>query len=172
MITKDNRDLLVALDLIKEIMPVCWSLLLIGRDDGIGNFLKERAKLLGIDANVLWLGSRLDVHECLAAADIAVSASHEEGFSNSVLEAMKEGLPTVVTDVGGNPEAVENGVTGYVVPCRDPIALGDAILKLALDPKRAELGARGRSRVKERFSMDACINAYERLYFDLANERK
>jgi len=122
---------------------------------------------LGIGDNVRWLGARMDVAACLAAADIAVSASHEEGFSNAVLEAMLAGLPLVVTDAGGNSEAVVDGVTGYVVPAHAPQELGAALLKLVLDDaRRDEMGVRGKQRVIDQFSMTACLNAYEALYAD------
>lgn len=164
---KGHEDLLNALALVKESLPANWRLLCVGRDDGIGASLRELARVLGIETNVMFLGSLLCVEECLAAADIAVSASHEEGFSNAVLEAMRAGLPMIVTDVGGNPEAVVDCVTGYVVPSHNPEALGSSILKMALSPRRVEMGARGRARVIEKFSMEACIDAYEMLYFDL-----
>jgi glycosyltransferase involved in cell wall biosynthesis len=169
---KGHEDLLSALGLVKESLPANWRLLCVGRDDGIGTLLQEQARILGIETNVMFLGPRICVEEYFAAADIAVSASHEEGFSNAVLEAMRAGLPIVVTDVGGNPEAVVNRVTGYVVPSHNPKALGSSILKLALNPHRAEMGARGRARVVEKFSMEACLDAYEKLYFDLKSKRR
>lgn len=170
---KGHEDLLKGLGLVKERLPTGWRLLCIGRDDGIGLSLQGLAKALGIETNVIWLGPRLDVQNCLAASDIAVSASHEEGFSNAVLESMMAGLPVIATDVGGNPEAVLDGVSGYVVTSRNPAALGGAILKLAIDPHRGEFGARGRIRAIEKFSLKACLDAYETLYFDVGlNWRK
>jgi glycosyltransferase involved in cell wall biosynthesis len=79
---------------------------------------------------------------------------------------MSEGLPLVVTNVGGNTEAVVDNYSGLVVASHDPLALGNAILKLAFDPNRAEIGARGRARSIELFSFQACIDAYELIYFD------
>jgi len=164
---KGHEDLLLALARIRQQLPERWYLLCVGRDDGILQSLRHRAQTLGIGDNVLWLGSRMDVAACLAAADIAISASHEEGFSNAVLEAMLAELPLVVTDAGGNSEAVVDGVTGYVVPAHAPHELGAALLKLVLDAaRRGEMGARGRQRVIDQFSMTACLNAYEALYAD------
>ena len=78
---------------------------------------------------------------------------------------MAAGLAMVVTDVGGNREAVVDGVSGLVVSPRDPTALEAAILALARDPdRRAEMGAAARDRVHDHFSMDACVAAYMRLY--------
>jgi glycosyltransferase involved in cell wall biosynthesis len=163
---KGHEDLLRALGLIKKQLPIGWRLICIGRDDGIGVLLKKMAQVLGIADNIIWLGLRLDVQDCLTAIDVAISASHQEGFSNAVLEAMSEGLPLVVTNVGGNTEAVVDNYSGLVVASHDPLALGNAILKLAFDPNRAEIGARGRARSIELFSFQACIDAYELIYFD------
>ncbi len=164
---KGHADLLKALAYVNRQLPGGWHLLCTGRDDGILNELRDLAESLGITKNVHWLGPRLDVHSILSAADIAVSSSHEEGFSNAILEAMLACLPMVVTNVGGNAEAVLNGVTGYVVPPHDPEALGEAILYLADNPGRIEMGVRGQVRVLEKFSAESCLNGYEALYKEL-----
>ncbi|MGC4085041.1 MAG: glycosyltransferase, partial [Vicinamibacterales bacterium] len=70
-------------------------------------------------SSVRVLGTRSDVPALLAAADVLVHPSLEEGFSNALLEGMAAGLPVVATAVGGNPEAIVDGVTGYLVPARD-----------------------------------------------------
>ena len=72
---------------------------------------------------MLFLNTRNDVLEILNACDIGVLCSHQEGFSNSVLEGMASGLPMIVTDVGGNAEAVLNGKSGIVVPPHDSAPL-------------------------------------------------
>ena len=168
---KGHRDLIQALASIKNRLPPGWVLLTVGRDDGIGPDLQELAHQHGIDANIGFLGSRSDVPDLLKIADIGLLTSHEEGFSNAVLEAMAAGLPMVVTDVGGNAEAVLDGKTGFVVPARDPAQLASAILRLVQDANRAEMGRRGKQRVQDVFSFDACVDEYERTYDDaLANQ--
>lgn len=161
---KGHADLIKALAKIKDELPEPWLVLCIGRDDGIGADLQQQASTLGIDSNIRFLGSRSDVPTFLRLADVGVLCSHEEGFSNAVLEGMAAGLPMVVTDVGGNAEAVLDGVTGYVVPAQSPERLACALLNVALDDDRALMGDKGRERVREKFSMDACIDAYESLY--------
>lgn len=168
---KGHSDLLHALAAIHQQLPDSWCLLCVGRDDGILPILQDQAQTLGIAANVRWLGARMDINDCLAAANVAVSASHEEGFSNAVLEAMLAGLPMVVTNVGGNSEAVVDGVTGYVVPPHAPQDLGAALLKLAGDAGRGEMGKMGRQRVIEQFSMKACLDGYEALYEEFRSMR-
>mgnify|MGYP001311055447 CR=1 FL=1 len=162
---KGHRDLIAALALIKDQLPQPWRLLAIGRDDGIGADLKAQAQSHGIGDNILWLGERGDVDELLSASDMFILASHQEGFSNALLEAMAARLPVVATAIGGNNDAVVEGETGLLVPVRDPLALAAAILQLAQDPdRRASFGEAGRRRVEQRFSLDVCVDRYERLY--------
>ena len=161
---KGHADLVDALALVAADLPQGWCLLCIGRDDGIGNSLRQRAAEAGIADNILWLGSRRDVPEILAASDIGLLVSHQEGFSNAVLECMAAELPMVVTDVGGNAEAVVDGCTGYVVPAHDPQAMAVAIRRVVFDPERRLMGQRGRDRIQQLFTLDACVDAYERMY--------
>jgi glycosyltransferase involved in cell wall biosynthesis len=162
---KGHRDLVDALALIRDQLPQPWRLLAIGRDDGIGGDLKAQAQSLGLGDNIRWLGERGDVDELLSASDMFNLPSHQEGFSNALLEAMAARLPVVATAVGGNADAVVAGETGSLVPVRDPRALAAAILRLAQDPDlRASFGEAGRRRVEQRFSLQACVDRYERLY--------
>ncbi len=91
-----------------------------------------------------------------------------EGFSNAILELMRAGLPMIVTDVGGNAEAVVDGQTGFVVPPADPAALAAALLRVAQDPTlRRKLGKAGRERMATNFTLDACVAKYRALYDEL-----
>jgi glycosyltransferase involved in cell wall biosynthesis len=165
---KGHSDLVAALGGVAHALPKQWSLVCVGQDYGIGARLKQQARALGIGENIELLGTRSDIAELLAAADIGVLASHEEGFANSILEGMAARLPMIVTDVGGNAEAVVDGVTGLVVPSRDGNAFGAAILKLALDPElRRTMGDAGRQRVETYFGIDRCVTNYARLYVGL-----
>jgi glycosyltransferase involved in cell wall biosynthesis len=162
---KGHRDLIAALALIKGQLPQSWRLLAIGRDDGIGADLNAQAHSLGIGDNILWLGERGDVDELLSASDMFILPSHQEGFSNALLEAMAARLPVVATAIGGNSDAVVECETGSLVPVRDPRALAAAVLRLAQDSDlRASFGEAGRRRIEQRFSLEACIDRYERLY--------
>jgi len=162
---KGHADLLTALAGIKDRLPPGWRLWIVGRDDGLGAALRQQATTLGVLENMRFLGARSDVPALLASADIAVSASHEEGFSNAVTEAMAAARPVVATAAGGNAEAVTDGVTGFVVPVRDGQAMGRALLTLALDPELARnMGAAGRERVARELGMEECVLRHERLY--------
>jgi len=162
---KGHADLLEALHLIKEDLPDSWRLLVIGRDDGIGRTLQLAADKMGLEENVLFLGARDDVPSLLAASDIGILSSHEEGFSNALIEGMAAGLPMVATDVGGNAEAVLHGTNGLIVPPKDPISLSEAIERLAMGAdERSSMGEAGRRRMQELFSADRCVDNYERFY--------
>jgi sugar transferase (PEP-CTERM/EpsH1 system associated) len=120
-----------------------------------------------------WLpGERADVPDVLRALDLFVLPSLAEGISNSILEAMSTGLPVVATDVGGNCELVQHGVTGRLVPAADPVALADALLAYLRDPATArEHGAAGRGRAEREFSLHRMIADYDHLYSRLLDAR-
>ncbi len=105
------------------------------------------AREAGVADRVRFLGARDDVAALLARSDVFVLSSHWEGFPLSTLEAMRAGLPVIVSDVGGAAEAVVDGVTGFVVPPRDPGALRDRLRELVAAPeRRMEMGRSGRNR--------------------------
>jgi len=113
-----------------------------------------------------WLpGERSDVPDLMRRLDCFVLPSLAEGISNSILEAMACGLPVLATRVGGNPELVQEGRTGLLVPSEDTEAMAQAMLQLwrAAAAARA-MGAAGRAEVERRFSMHAMVGAYQDLY--------
>jgi L-malate glycosyltransferase len=129
---------------------------------------ESKVSELGLQPNFLFLGSRQNVPEILACCDMAVLPSQAEGFSNALLEYMASGLPTIATDVGGNPEVIENGVDGLLVKPGDPTALADAISSLLKDPNLAsQLGAAGRERVRRHFDFAQLTSNIDALYTDL-----
>jgi glycosyltransferase involved in cell wall biosynthesis len=161
---KGHKDIINAFSLIKTKMATSWICLFVGRDDGIQGDLEAEVSRYGLNSNILFLGSRTNVPELLCASDIGVLCSHEEGFSNAVLEGMAASLPMVVTNVGGNAEAIIDGVNGYVVDPRNPVELSRALLKLYLKCDRQTFGISSRNRVEAAFSLDKCINEYCDLY--------
>ena len=165
---KGHADLLHALALIKDRLPDNWQLLCVGRDAGELNKLTVLADSLGLASHIQWLGQRLDIPELTAMSDIGLLVSHEEGFSNAILEFMAAGKPVVVTDVGGNAEAIIDGVCGLVVPAKDYTQLADAILMLASDKNlRLSYGDAARQRAVEHFSLEQCVSQYNELYKDV-----
>jgi glycosyltransferase involved in cell wall biosynthesis len=168
---KGHEDLIRALACVSGKMLRPWRLVCLGRDDGIGPRLQSLAVELGVAGSITFAGARADVAAVLQASDIGILASHEEGFSNAILEYMAARLPVVATAVGGNREAICDGETGYLVPPRDPEALGKAIATLANDPELSrKIGRLGRKKVEEQFSLNACVAEYEGLYFGLCQD--
>jgi glycosyltransferase involved in cell wall biosynthesis len=162
---KGHADLFSALSMIADRLPPDWQLLCIGCDYGVGAKLREQIRELKLGDHIRFLGQRRDVASLLSSADIGLLCSQEEGFANAVLEGMAAGLPMIVTDVGGNAEAVVHGETGLIVPPRDPVTLAQAILELAGDAQsRHALGKAGLDRVKSHFTIDRCVSDYDRLY--------
>lgn len=172
MAYKGHIDLLHALAQMSSQLPGDWTLLCAGRDTEMGATLSTLARELKLSEHIQFLGERRDVAQLLASADIGLLVSHEEGFANAILEGMAAGLPMIVTDVGGNAEAVLDGETGLVVPPRDPAALGRAILRLAGDrPGRLAMGRAARARVQTEFSLERCVDRYDRLYRSLIEKQ-
>jgi sugar transferase (PEP-CTERM/EpsH1 system associated) len=120
-------------------------------------------------AELAWLpGERRDVPEVMRGLDCFVLPSLAEGISNTILEAMSSGLPVIATEVGGNPDLIEHGRTGLLVPAGDAAALAQALQALATDPARAQaLGRAARRQVEREFSLAAMVGAYQALYEDL-----
>lgn len=126
--------------------------------------LAALADRLGVAERVIFLGQVADVAEVLDGADVFVFASLYEGLPNAVLEAMSAGLPVVTTAVGGIPEVVSDGETGFLVPTRRPEELAERMLRLARDGDlRRRLGGAARERVGE-FTMERMVRSYEELY--------
>ena len=160
---KGHRYLLAAWRAICDALPMA-TLLLAG--DGIARAdLEAETRRLGLTDRVRFLGIRRDVPDLLAISDVLVHPSLEEGFCNALLEAMAAGKPVVATDVGGNAEAVAEGVTGRIVPARDASALAAAVLRvLRSDDRGLAMGAEGRRRVRERFGCETMVRQYETAY--------
>jgi glycosyltransferase involved in cell wall biosynthesis len=165
---KGHLDLIESFGRVADQLPADWRLLVVGRDDGVAAAAKALAVSFDISDKISFLGPRSDVPDLLSASDVGLLSSHEEGFSNAVIEGMQAGLPMIVTDVGGNAEAVIDGETGLVVPPRDPSAFANAIVRLASDAQlRRNYGNKGRRRVEQYFTLDGCVAAYEATYLGL-----
>jgi len=127
--------------------------------------LRRLAEDLGLAGCVEFLGERDDVPELLSAWDVFVLSSFSEGTSVTLLEAMSTSLPVVATAVGGNPELIEDGRHGRLVPSDDDVALADALAALAADPgARASMGQAARAEVEGRFSFAGMRERFCELY--------
>jgi len=134
--------------------------------------LRALAKRAGLAGRVYFAGQQEDVLPWLAALDVFVLSSDWEGMPNAVLEAMAAGLPVVATAVGGVPEEVVDGVTGLLVPPRDPDALAQAIAHLLRDPDlRRTMGRAGRERVARYFTAERVVQRTQALYEHLLDAK-
>jgi glycosyltransferase involved in cell wall biosynthesis len=134
--------------------------------------LEGRVRDLGIADRFRMPGFTRELDRLLPWADVVVLPSFTEGMPNVALEASAAGVPVVATAVGGTPEAVADGETGYLVPPGDPTALVDRILALLRDvPTRRRMGAAGRRRMRDEFSFEAQAAAYVRLLDSLRPDR-
>lgn len=130
--------------------------------------LEREVSFLNLVGQVRFLGWQRDLRLTFRDWDIFAMPSLEEGLSVSALEAMAEGLPIVATSVGGLPELIEDCQTGYLVPPSDVAALTGRLRLLILDPERRRaMGAAGRERVREHFSVDRMVTEIAAIYDSL-----
>jgi glycosyltransferase involved in cell wall biosynthesis len=165
---KGHFELLRALTLVKRKYPNV-RLAVVGSDypadSGTTEMLKEHARELGIEENVMFTGQRSDVALLLAACDIFSLPSFEEPFGLVFAEAMAMKRPVVALDNGGTPEVVEHGKSGLLSPPGDIDALAANLLRLLEDPAlRIKFGEYGRSRVEEYFTPQRLASDFAALY--------
>ncbi len=135
--------------------------------------LAMQAQQQGIAAQIEFLGMRPDVATLLTQMDIFVLPSQWEGMPNAVLEAMAAGLPVIATGVGGTTEVVVQDETGLLVPAADPTALAKAIATLLSDPALCRrMGAAGRQRAEQHFSIEQTVGKTVGLYEKLLDEKQ
>jgi glycosyltransferase involved in cell wall biosynthesis len=134
--------------------------------------VKRSAAALGLQDNLQFLGHSKAVVSLLKRSDVFYLPSFSEGFSNALLEAMACGLPCVATDVGGNKEAVQDGVSGFIVPPGDAKNAAQRVLALLRDPKRAKImGRAGRTRIETYFTVQTMVDRLSCIYRDVLAER-
>jgi glycosyltransferase involved in cell wall biosynthesis len=127
--------------------------------------LQALVRDLQLSAHFRFDGGVSNLRQHLSKADIFVLPSRSEGFANAIVEAMAASLPVVATNVGGNAEAVEDGVSGFVVPTEDPAALSAAILRLLSNPSQARaMGLAGKNLVAEKFTTEAMMSRIASAY--------
>jgi len=130
---------------------------------------KDSAALAG---RVTFVGSCDEVPDILNTMDVFALTSISEGMSNTLLEAMATALPVIATNVGGNPEVIVDGDSGWLFEPRDSEALGSRLMALASNEnQRRQLSLAARQRIVERFSLPSMLNDYSNLYLELAARR-
>ena len=167
---KDHATLLDAMAIAKKTLPDCH-LVLVG-DGELRDAIETHIAAKGLGSSVTLLGYRSDVPRILPVLDAFVLSSSQEGFGGVCAEAMFSGVPVVSTDAGGMIETVKPGITGLMVPKRNPEALAAAMARLIEDPDlSADLADRATGYVNEHLTADRMVEKYVGLYEEMMGER-
>jgi glycosyltransferase involved in cell wall biosynthesis len=161
------------LDTVPEIVRAVPSarFLLLGRGKEEKS-LREKTLVLGVEPFVIFAGYKTDIYRYYAVMDVSALTSFSEGLSITLLESMRCGVPVVATRVGGNPEVVVDGVTGYLVPPGDVPAFASQTVKLLLDRDlRKHMGEEARLHVERYFSLRDVASRYTETYEELLSRK-
>ena len=176
MVANFNRSVkgvsvfLDAVPKILEAVPSARFLLLGGGEEEAS--LRAKARSLGIERYAIFAGFRSDIHRYYAVMDVSVLTSFSEGLSITLLESMRCGLPVIATRVGGNPELVRDGITGYLVPPGDVSSFAEKTVRLLQDKKmRSQMGKEGRLRSIREYRLEDVTYRYLALYEELIDMR-
>lgn len=164
---KRINDVVKVFDLIHSAMPARLVFIGEGPDRSTAEMQISR---LGLTDRVTFLGPQEDVTQTLRRADLLLSTSESESFGLTIAEAMSCEVPVVASSVGGVPEVIEDGVTGYLAPVGCIRTLAEKAIELLSDPKKQEqFGKAGRKRVLEMFERETITTQYEQLYEEILN---
>jgi glycosyltransferase involved in cell wall biosynthesis len=159
---KDQSTLIHAFSVVDKRTPA--ELVFVGS----GPFLpqcQQLAREVGAAERIHFLGDRNDVDKVLEEAQIFVLLSRYEGLPISILEAMRAGLPVIATHVGGVPELIESGQTGFLVPSSDAQSVTECLSTLIANPElRAAMGNRGRQKYLDQFTLAMMIEKTAAVY--------
>ncbi len=165
---KRVQDVVKVFARIESEMPV--KLLLVGDGPEMSNVCKL-VKELGLKEKVLFLGKQDKVEELYSISDLMLLLSEKESFGLVALEAMACGVPCIGTDIGGIPEVISDGETGYICKLGDIGGMAEKAAGLLADAdKHASFSHRAVQTAREKFSAEQIVSEYERLYFDMLNE--
>jgi len=143
------------------------------RDRRTARRLKETLRRSGPATLVKFAGFRQDIPQLLSIMDLLVLPSHREGMPRTILEAMAAGKPVVATNIRGSREEVLDGVTGLLVPVRNPPALAEAISRLLMNREEAtQMGEAGRRRAQESFDEKMVVKHQVAIYQEMAERRE
>jgi glycosyltransferase involved in cell wall biosynthesis len=134
--------------------------------------LEAKVLEMGLSEQVLFVGTRKDIPEILAALDLFILPSLWEGFSMAILEALATGTPVMATDVGGASEVIRSGYDGLLIPPREASALVTGVREAILDPRKyKEMGRQGKETVGRQFTVARHLNRLQDLYLEVLAQK-
>jgi len=170
---KDIITMIKSCGVVKQVIPNV-KYLVYGDNNAVPEYTAECEKLiagLGLQDNFILAGYHAKPHELFAEGDISILTSISEGFPYTVLESMSCGIPVVATDVGGVTEALDP-TCGFICKPKDFVEIGNSVITLLQDKVlREKMGANGRKKVAENFTIGKFIHEYEQVYDRMLNKR-
>lgn len=165
---KNHRALIEVLAKLKDLE---WSLCLVG-EGPLQSEIKERVRALSLEDRVAFLGHSDEVSEVLQRSQIFVLSTHWESFPRSILEAMRAGLPIVVSDVGGCSESVQDGHNGFVVPPGRQDVFQQRLKSLIISGSlREKMGLHSRLLYEQKFTFETMFERYRKLYRQFGSDK-
>ncbi|MBF0289936.1 MAG: glycosyltransferase family 4 protein, partial [SAR324 cluster bacterium] len=170
---KGVGELVEAVKILKRRQVFCKIMLVGVPDVNHPSAIGENQLLSWVKEGIVdWLGFQSDVPAVLAKSHIVCLPSYREGMPLSLIEAAACARPIITTDVPGCREAVEHGVTGFLVPLKDSVAIADALQKLLVDKElRQKMGKNGRNLVMQRFAKEIVIQKTFAVYHSLLKNK-
>ena len=166
---KNHLILLNALSMVPT--NIEWKLDLVGKKNKYSTYLKDISNKLKLKNKIYFHDSTPNVKKFLKNSDIGILVSDEEGFSNTILEYMSFGLPVLATNVGGIPEAIKNGVNGFLIQKNNQKQLTENIIKLSTNVNlRKKISNSNLKKVEEYFNISSACKNYTRFYLNLLNQ--
>jgi glycosyltransferase involved in cell wall biosynthesis len=168
---KGHENLIAATKLVVESNPDVL-VVSVGAEKNEGDLarVQSSAASTGVSDNIRFLGRREEARAFLAAADVVVNPADFEGLPLAVLEALSLSKPVVATSVGGVPTVVIDGVTGRLVPPKDPVALATGVLEALSSPVAAQWGTAGAELVSRNHGIAQMIAEYEKIYEEVLGD--
>lgn len=153
------------LTLLRAIQNISRGKLILAGDGPLQSQVERFIRQNGLTSQVILVGARTDIPDILAASDVFVLSSRWEGLPLVIIEAMVAGLPVVASRVGGVPELVEDGVTGFLVPPGNPEALAEALQRLFEDKELCRrMGEAGREKALRSFTLSRMLRETQAVY--------
>jgi glycosyltransferase involved in cell wall biosynthesis len=170
---KDHETFLYSAEQVARSVDEVNFLIVGAGSESYKNGIRRRIRDLQLESRVRLLGWRDDILDLMAASDVLVVSSEKESFGLTAIEALSVETPVVSTRCGGPEEILEDGVTGLLVPVKDPLAMAEAIVRLLSDPVFARrLGVRGRIHVSEHFGVDRYVQGIQRIIQEASSTQR